>query len=63
MMVYTKHVYITSLNPQAQLVRIKTDLLGYINITIEIETDDYTWGEIKKEWNPPKPGNLVDETK
>ncbi len=46
MMVYKKHLYIMSLNPHAQLVRIKTDLVGYINITIEIETDDYKWGEI-----------------
>ncbi len=46
MMVYKKHLYIMSLNPHAQLVRVKTDLLGYMNITTEIETDDYTWGEI-----------------
>ena len=52
-----------SLNPHAQLVRVKTDLLGYINITHEVETDDYTWGEIKKEWTPPKPSNLLDKTK
>ena len=52
-----------SLNPHAQLVRVKTDLLGYINITHEVETDDYTWGQIKKEWTPPKPNNLLDETK
>ena len=63
MMVYKKHLYIMSLNPHALLVRIKTDLLGYINITHEVETDDNTWGEIKKEWNQPKPGNLLDETK
>ena len=31
MMVYKKHLYITSLNPLAQFVRVKTDLLGYIN--------------------------------
>jgi hypothetical protein len=42
-----------SLNPHAQLVRVKTDLFGYINITNEIETDDYTWGEVKREWDPP----------
>ncbi len=64
MMVYKKkHLYIMSLNPQAQLVRIKTYLLGYIGITTDIETDDFKWGEIKKEWNPPKPGNLLDATK
>ncbi len=46
MMVYKKHLYIMSLNPHAQLVRVSTDLLGYMNITHEVETDDYTWGEI-----------------
>ncbi len=46
MMVYKKHLYIMSLNPHAQLVRIKTYLFGYINITTDIETDDYKWGEI-----------------
>jgi hypothetical protein len=63
MMVYKKHLYIMSLNPHAQLVRAKTELFGYINITHEAETDDYTWGGIKKEWTPPKPNNLLDETK
>jgi hypothetical protein len=52
-----------SLNLHAQLVRVKTDLLGYINITHEVETDDYTWGEIKKEWDPPRPNILLDESK
>jgi hypothetical protein len=47
MMLYKVVLYILSLNPHAQLVRVKADLLGYINITNEIETDDYTWGEIK----------------
>ena len=63
MMVYKKHLYIMSLNPQAQLVRLKTDLIGHINITHEIETDDYTWGAVKREWVPPKPGRRMDETK
>ena len=63
MMVYKKHLYTMSLNPHALLVRVKTDLFGYINITHEVETDDYTWGEIKKEWTPPKPNKLLDETK
>ena len=52
-----------SRNPHAILVRVKTDLLGYSNITHEVETDDYTWGEIKKDWDPPKPTALLDETK
>ena len=53
MLVYKKHLYITSLNPRAVLVRVKTDLLGYINIDHEIDTDDYEWGNIKREWLPP----------
>ena len=63
MMVYKKHLYIMSLNPRAQLVRVKTDLLGYINIDNEIQTDDYKWGEVKREWLPPKPGQLCDISK
>ena len=39
MMVYEKHVYIMSLNPRAELVRLKTYLLGYVNIEKEIDTD------------------------
>ena len=50
MLVYKKHLYITSLNPRAVLVRVKTDLLGYINIEHEIDTDDYEWGKVKREW-------------
>ena len=61
-MVYKKHLYITSLNPRAELVRVKTDLLGYINIDNEIETDDYKWGQISREWSPPKPGQICDIT-
>ena len=37
-----------SLNPHAQLVRIKTDLLGYIGITTEIETDNFKWARLKR---------------
>ena len=44
MMVYKKHLYIMSLNPRAELVRVKTDLLGYINIDNEIPIDYHTWG-------------------
>ena len=34
--IYKKHLYIMSLNPRAELVTVKTDLLGYINIDKEI---------------------------
>ena len=63
MLVYKKHLYITSLNPRAVLVRVKTDLLGYINIDHEIDTDDYEWGKVKREWLPPKPGQVCDLSK
>ena len=63
MMVYKKHLYIMSLNPYAELVRVKTDLLGYINIDNEIKTDDYKWGEVKREWLPPKAGKICDMSK
>ena len=52
-----------SLNPRAELVRVTTDLLGYVNIENQIDTDDDTWGEVKREWLPPKPGQLCDITK
>ena len=42
-----------SLNPKAELVRGKTDLLGYIQIDNEIQTDCHTWGNVKREWLPP----------
>ena len=63
MMVYKKHLYITSLNPRAELVRIKTDLLGYINIDNEIQTNDTKWGDVKREWIPPKPSQICDVSK
>ena len=44
-------------------MRVKTDLLGYINIDNEITTDDYTWGEVKREWLPPRPGQICDVAK
>ena len=62
MRLYKKHKYITLLNPRAELVRVQTDLLGYVNIENEIDTDDYTWGEVKREWLPPKPGQIRDIT-
>ena len=62
MMVYKKHLQIMALNPLAQLVRIKTDLLGYVGINNEIE-DSVEWGEVKREWIPPKPGQLWDVSK
>ena len=58
--VYTQHLYITSLNPRVVLVRVKTYLLGYINIEHEIDTDDYEWGKVKREWLPPTPGQVCD---
>ena len=51
------------LNPRAELVRIKTDLLGYINIDTEIDTNDTKWGEVKREWLPPKPNEICDVSK
>ena len=55
--------FLMQLNPRAELVRVKTDLLGYINIDNEIKTDDYTWGEVKREWLPPKPTQICDVAK
>jgi len=63
MKLYKQHLYITSLNPRAELVRIKVDLVGYTGIDNEIETDDYTWGKVKREWQPPKPGSICDQSK
>ena len=63
MMVYKKHLYIMSLNPRAELVRVKTDLLGYINIDNEIPIDYHTWGCVKREWSPPKPTEVYDPSK
>ena len=60
MLVYKIHLEIMKANPHARLVRLKTDLLGYVNITREIETDDDTWGRVKRVWDPPKPGSLHD---
>ena len=48
-------------NPTAELVRVKVDLLGYVNVTEEIELDDNKWGEMKREWLPPKPNALWDK--
>ena len=31
-------------------------------MTNEIELDDYTWGEMKREWLPPKPNALWDKS-
>ena len=59
MLVYKKHMSIMYKNPTAELVRVKVDLLGYVNATEEIELDDYKWGEIKREWLPPKPNTTL----
>jgi len=62
MKLYKQHLYITSINPRAELVRIKVDLVGYTGIDNEIETDDYTWGKVKREWLPPQPGSICDQS-
>ena len=62
MMVYKKHMQIMALNPHAELVRIKTDSLGYIGIDNEIN-ESIKWGDVKREWIPPKPGQLWDVSK
>ena len=46
-------------NPTAELVRVKVDLLGYVNATEEIELDDNKWGEMKREWLPPPPNTTL----
>ena len=63
MKVYKQHLYITSINPRAELARIKVDSVGYTGIDNEIETDDYTWGKVKREWLPPKPGSICVQSK
>lgn len=62
MLVYKKHMSIMYKNPTAELVRVKVDLLGYVNVTEEIELDDNKWGEMKREWLPPKPNALWDKS-
>ena len=59
MLVYKKHMSIMYKNPTAELVRVKVDLLGYVNVTEEIELDDNKWGEMKREWLPPKPNTTL----
>ena len=51
-----------ALNPHAELVRIKTDSLGYVGIDNEID-ESIKWGEVKRECTPPKPGQLWDVSK
>ena len=58
MMVYKKHLQIMASNPLAELVRVKTDLSGYVGIDNEVE-DSIKWGELKREWIPPKPGQIM----
>ena len=41
MMVYKKHMQIIALNPRAELIRIKTDLLGYVGIDNNIYGKQY----------------------
>ena len=49
-------------NPTAEVVRVKVDLLGYVNVTEEIELDDNKWGEMKREWLPPQQNALWDKS-
>jgi hypothetical protein len=60
LMVYKKHLEITKLNPYCKLVRIKTDMLSYIDIKQDIETDDEKWGEVKIQLSQSKPGEIWD---
>ena len=53
---------IMNTHPTADFVRVKVDLLGYVNVTNEIELDDYKWGEMKREWLPPKTNALSDKS-
>ena len=41
----------------------ETDSLGYVNIEHDIDTDDYEWGKVKREWLPPNPGQVCDVSK
>ena len=61
MLVYKKHMSIMYKNPTAELVRVKVDLLGYVNVTEEIDLDEVKWGEMKREYIPPKPTALWDK--
>ena len=62
MLVYQKHMSIMFSNPTAELVRVKVDLLGYVNITNEIPVHSTNWGAVKLELIPPKPGTIWDKT-
>ena len=62
MLLYKKHMSIMYINPTAELVRVKVDLLGYVNVTEEIALDDYKWGEMKREWLSPIPNALWNKT-
>ena len=60
MKVYRKHLYITSLNQSAELVRAKLAASCDINIDHRIQTNDYTWGQVKRDWLPTKPIDLYE---
>ena len=60
MLVYKIHLELMKANLNASLVRLKTDLLGYVNIAREIEIDYNAWGQVKRVWDPPRPGSLHD---
>ena len=46
-------------NPTAELVRVHVDLLGTVNVTEETDIDDDKWGDMKREWIPPKPNASI----
>ena len=47
------------LNPTAELVRVKVDLLGYVNVTEEIPLNDNKWGDMKRDYSSPKPNSML----
>ena len=59
MLLYKKHMSIMYLNPTAELVRVKVDLLGYVNVAKEIPLDDNKWGEMKRDYLPQKPNSTL----
>ena len=52
MELYKTHVDVMALNPQAELVGVKTDMLAYKNVQRMIPTHVEKWGEVKIEKIP-----------
>jgi hypothetical protein len=59
MLLYKKHMSVMYLNPTAELVRVKVDLLGYVNVTEEIPLNDNKWGDMKRDYSSPKPNSML----